>query len=212
MEMMNSFVVSRPVDESWLVLTDLERIAPCMPGAKLNEVEGNEYRGVVKVKVGPIAATYEGKATFVSLDSEGRVAVIKAFGRDLRQGNADAVITATLSPNGDSETTVDLVTDLSLSGKLASFGKSGIEDVAANVLRQFADNLEVLLAAEPSEVVRPADSGQPADGPRPIDSAEPEPMDLASVAMTPVLKRALPLVVVALVVVVVCLGLKRRRR
>jgi carbon monoxide dehydrogenase subunit G len=212
MEMMNSFVVSRPVDESWLVLTDLERIAPCMPGAKLDEVEGNEYRGVVKVKVGPIAATYEGKATFVSLDSEGRVAVIKAFGRDLRQGNADAVITATLSPNGDSETTVDLVTDLSLSGKLASFGKSGIEDVAANVLRQFADNLEVLLAAEPSEVVRPADSGQPADGPRPIDSAEPEPMDLASVAMTPVLKRALPLVVVALVVVVVCLGLKRRRR
>ncbi len=212
MEMMNSFVVSRPVDESWLVLTDLERIAPCMPGAKLDEVEGNEYRGVVKVKVGPIAATYEGKATFVSLDSEGRVAVIKAFGRDLRQGNADAVITATLSPNGDSETTVDLVTDLSLSGKLASFGKSGIEDVAANVLRQFADNLEVLLAAEPSEVVRPADSGQPADGPRPIDSAEPEPMYLASVAMTPVLKRALPLVVVALVVVVVCLGLKRRRR
>ena len=212
MEMMNSFVVSRPVDESWLVLTDLERIAPCMPGAKLNEVEDNEYRGVVKVKVGPIAATYEGKATFVSLDSEGRVAVIKAFGRDLRQGNADAVITATLSPNGDSETIVDLVTDLSLSGKLASFGKSGIEDVAANVLRQFADNLEVLLAAEPSEVVRPADSGQPADGPRPIDSAEPEPMDLASVAMTPVLKRAIPLVVVALVVVVVCLGLKRRRR
>ncbi|MCL1594073.1 MAG: SRPBCC family protein [Actinomycetia bacterium] len=212
MEMMNSFVVSIPVDESWLVLTDLERIAPCMPGAKLNEVEGNEYRGVVKVKVGPIAATYEGKATFVSLDAEDRVAVIKAFGRDLRQGNADAVITATLSPNGDSETTVDLVTDLSLSGKLASFGKSGIEDVAANVLRQFADNLEVLLAAEPSEVVRPADSDQPADGPRPIDSAEPEPMDLASVAMTPVLKRALPLVVVALVVVVVCLGLKRRRR
>lgn len=212
MEMMNSFVVSRPVDESWLVLTDLERIAPCMPGAKLNEIEGNEYRGVVKVKVGPIVATYEGKATFVSLDAKGRVAVIKAFGRDLRQGNADAVITATLSPNGDSATTVDLVTDLSLSGKLASFGKTGIEDVAANILRQFADNLEALLAVEPSGVVRPTDPRQPAAGPRPIDSAEPEPMDLASVAMTPILKRAVPLVVVALVVVVVCLGLRRRRR
>ena len=149
MEMVNSFVVSRPVDEAWLVLTDLERIAPCMPGAKLTEVEGNEYRGVVKVKVGPIVATYDGQASFVSLDTEGRVAVIKAFGRDLRQGNADAVITATLSPQGDAETNVALVTDLSLSGKLASFGKTGIEDVAANLLRQFSDNLEALLADEP---------------------------------------------------------------
>ena len=212
MEMVNSFVVSRPVDEAWLVLTDLERIAPCMPGAKLTEVEGNEYRGVVKVKVGPIVATYDGQASFVSLDTEGRVAVIKAFGRDLRQGNADAVITATLSPQGDAETNVALVTDLSLSGKLASFGKTGIEDVAANLLRQFSDNLEALLADEPLGVVRSTESGEPAGGIRAVDSAEPEPLDLAAAAMTPVLKRALPLVGLALVAVVVWLTLRRRCR
>ena len=94
--------VDVPVDEAWEVLTDVERIAPCMPGAQLQEIEGDEYRGIVKVKVGPITAQYKGAATFVEKDDAGHRAVLRAEGRDTRgQGNANATITATLAPDGD---------------------------------------------------------------------------------------------------------------
>src|SRR5438552_8839137 len=102
-----------------MVLTDLERIAPCMPGAELQEVQGDEYRGVVKVKVGPITAQYKGTATFAERDDEGHRAVIRAAGKDTRgNGNASATITATLAPQG-AGTKVVVVTDLSVTGKVA---------------------------------------------------------------------------------------------
>src|SRR3954464_15821244 len=102
MELSNQFTVDVPVDRAWAVLTDLPTIAPCMPGAQLQEVEGEEYRGIVKVKVGPITAQYKGKATFVERDEPGRKLVLLAEGRDTRgQGNATATITATLEPAGD---------------------------------------------------------------------------------------------------------------
>ena len=97
MELTNEFRVDRPVDETWNVLTDVERIAPALPGAQLQEIEGDEYRGIVKVKVGPITAQYKGKATFVEKDDTNHKAVLKAEGRDTKgQGNASALITATL--------------------------------------------------------------------------------------------------------------------
>jgi carbon monoxide dehydrogenase subunit G len=211
-EMDNSFVVARSVDESWRVLTDLERITPCMPGAQLTEIEGDEFRGLVKVKVGPIVAKYVGAASFRTLDEEGLVAVIDASGRDQRQGSANAVITATLRAQGESATVVNLSTDLSLSGKLASFGKGGIEDVAANVLGQFAANLEAMLADETADTAPGTDAVLPETRVRGIDSAEPEPMDLAAVAAAPMLKRVVPVViVVALIVGVVLCGLRRRK-
>jgi uncharacterized protein len=142
MELTNDFEVAVPVDEAWTVLTDIERIAPCMPGAQLQEVEGDEYRGIVKVKVGPITAQYKGKATFVEKDDSGHVAVLKADGRDTRgQGNANAVITARLEPAGDG-TKVSVHTDLTVTGKVAQFGRGVLADVSAKLLDQFVENLE----------------------------------------------------------------------
>src|SRR5438270_6281337 len=121
MELTNEFRVGVPLHEAWTLLTDVERIAPCMPGAELQEIEGDEYRGVVKVKVGPITAQYKGKAHFVERDQAGGRAVLRAEGRDTRgQGNANATITATLRPDGDG-TLVSVVTDLAISGRVAQF-------------------------------------------------------------------------------------------
>src|ERR1700759_2934431 len=102
MQLKNDFHVSVPIDAAWAVLTDLERIAPCMPGAELQEVEGDEYRGVVKVKVGPISAQYKGTARFVEKDDTQHRAVLLAEGRDTRgQGNASAPVTALAVPDDD---------------------------------------------------------------------------------------------------------------
>src|SRR5690349_15619451 len=112
MKIEDQFRVNVPFEQAWNVLLDVERIAPCMPGAQLQEVEGDEYRGIVKVKVGPITAQYKGKATFQNLDVDNHVAVLRAEGRDTRgQGNANATITATLTADGDG-TAVEVVTDL----------------------------------------------------------------------------------------------------
>ena len=102
MELTNDFRVGVPVERAWEVLTDVELIAPCMPGAQLQEVEGDEYRGIVKVKVGPVTAQYKGAARFVEKDEAARRIVLRAEGRETRgQGNAAATITAQLQPDGD---------------------------------------------------------------------------------------------------------------
>ena len=156
MELTNEFRVSVPVEDAWAVLTDVERIAPCLPGAQLQEVEGDEYRGIVKVKVGPITAQYKGKATFQRKDDDEHVAVLKAEGRDTRgQGNASALITATLTPDGDG-TEVKVVTDLTITGKVAQFGRGVLVDVSGKLLTQFVECLENdLLSGAPS-----ADAGE----------------------------------------------------
>jgi uncharacterized protein len=142
MELSNEFVVSTGVDEAWALLTDVERIAPCMPGAELQEVEGDEYRGIVKIKVGPITAQYKGKATFVELDKDSRRAVLRAEGRDTRgQGNANANITATLVPEGEG-TRVKVVTDLTITGRAAQFGRGVLADVSTKLMGQFVSCLE----------------------------------------------------------------------
>src|SRR5881227_4312456 len=142
MELTNDFRVAVPPSTAWDVLTDVERIAPCMPGAQLQEVEGDEYRGVVKVKVGPITAQYKGAASFVERDDTNLKAVLKAEGRDTRgQGNASATITATLAADGDG-TRVTVVTDLHVTGKVAQFGRGVMADVSSKLLGQFVDCLE----------------------------------------------------------------------
>src|SRR5207302_1927520 len=154
-ELTNEFSVSVPVDEAWAVLTDLERIAPCMPGAELQEIEGDEYRGVVKVKVGPITASYKGVATFQERDDAARRAVIKAEGRETRgQGNASATITATLVPDGDG-TRVAVITDLTVTGKVAQFGRGVMADVSAKLLGQFVESLEVTVLGAPTAGTAP---------------------------------------------------------
>ena len=146
MELTNDFVIDRGIDETWNILNDLEFIAPCMPGAQLTEIEGDEYRGLVKIKVGPITAAYKGKASFVEQDAENHVAKLKAEGRDPRQGNANAMVTATLTEVAADQTNVEIHTDLGLSGKIASFGRGAIEDVSKKILGQFVENLRAKLA------------------------------------------------------------------
>ncbi len=142
MELTNDFTVDVPLDEAWAVLTDVARIAPCMPGAQLQSVEGDEYRGVVKVKVGPVTAEYKGKATFVERDEAAHRAVLRAEGRETRgQGNASATITAQLEPAGTS-TRVSVTTDLAISGRVAQFGRGVLADVSTKLLGQFVDSLE----------------------------------------------------------------------
>ena len=142
MKIEDSFRVEVPVEEAWKVLLDLERIAPCLPGAQLTEVEGDEYRGTVKIKVGPITAQYKGVAKIEEADEANRKVVLQAEGRDTRgQGNASATVTATLVPDGDG-TTVNIDTDLNITGKVAQFGRGVMADVSSKLLGQFADNLK----------------------------------------------------------------------
>ena len=147
--MNNEFEVDRPIGEAWVVLTDVELIAPCLPGAQLEEIEGNEYRGFVKVKVGPITAQYKGKATFVEKDDVNYKAVLKGEGRDSRgQGNANAMITAQLTEIGTGRTKVSVNTDLTVTGKVAQFGRGVMADVSEKLLRQFVDNLETKVLSQ----------------------------------------------------------------
>ena len=150
MELSNEFEVAAGIDEAWTVLTDLERIAPCLPGATLKEVADvdgtTEYRGTVKVKVGPVQATYKGEAHIVEADrGAGRVLLVAA-GREARgQGTASASIEAILTErDGDDGpiTHVGLVTDLSITGKVAQFGRGVLGEVSGKLLDQFVQNVE----------------------------------------------------------------------
>jgi uncharacterized protein len=220
MELTHEFEVGVPIQEAWTVLTDLERIAPCMPGAQLTEVEGEEFRGNVKVKVGPITAQYKGVAKFIEKDQSGHRAVIDAQGRDTRgQGNANAVITATLAPQGTG-TRVNVLTDLKLTGKVAQFGRGAIADVSGALLDQFVNCLEhdllgvdagpagpgaeVVTAAAVGPAAEPASPAAPAapDGVRKIDGPDAAAVDLLSVAGGTIAKYVLGAVVVVAVVVV----------
>jgi carbon monoxide dehydrogenase subunit G len=220
----NEFTVGVPIDRAWAVLTDLEGIAPCMPGAVLTGAEGDVYSGKVKIKVGPITSEYAGTARFTERDEVNHRAVIDASGRDVRgAGNAAAAITAQLRAEGSS-TVVSVDTDLKISGKIAQFGSGMIKEVSTKLLGQFVDCLEGKLAADvpvpsaPATATPMADErvadGPAAEGPAataesaPVGraftpSAEPAPLNLMSIAGSSVYKRLLPLVAVIVVIVAV---------
>jgi hypothetical protein len=229
MQIDHEFTVSVPIDQAWAVLTDLEGIAPCMPGAQLTGVEGDVYTGRVKVKVGPVTSEYAGTAQFSEKDDTAYHAVIDAKGRDSRgAGNASALITARLRPDGSS-TVVSVNTDLRISGRIAQFGSGMIKEVSAKLLGQFADCLEGKLAGSPALATpatgeaggtpgaATADAGAaagtaPAAGAAPAASAgqapaqtpaqeEPAHLDLMKIAGASVYKRVIPLVIVLLVIV-----------
>ena len=223
MELTNEFHVSVPIDVAWAVLTDLERVAPCMPGAELQEVEGDEYRGIVKVKVGPITAQYKGSARFVEMDDDQHRAVLLAEGRDTRgQGNASATVTAVAIPDNDG-TTVSIVTELAITGKVAQFGRSVMGDISAKMLGEFADKLEADVlsqgsGSEPKEPVTEsagenktsAEDSDPSSV-RTIHSAPAKPVDLLGTAGPSVLKRVAPLAVVLSLVLLLWRRHRRRR-
>ena len=151
MQLENSFTVPVPVDEAWRVLLDIERIAPCMPGAALDSVNGDDFTGRVKVKLGPINLTYQGKASFIEKDEAAHRAVIDARGKDQRgNGTAAAVVTARLKAEG-SITRVDVLTDLNITGRPAQFGRGVMTDVGNKLLGQFADKLAAQLGEGTAE-------------------------------------------------------------
>jgi hypothetical protein len=178
MELSNEFVVPVAVDEAWVLLTDVERIAPCMPGAELQEIDGEEYRGIVKVKVGPITAQYKGKATFVEKDDAAHKAVLRAEGRDTRgQGNANATITATLVSEGGG-TKVTVVTDLAITGRAAQFGRGVMADVSSKLLGQFVTCLEKNVLGAGAEAAS-ASGGAAAEAP-PAETGEAAPAEVGA--------------------------------
>jgi uncharacterized protein len=151
MELINEFTVNVPIEKAWVTLTDVELIAPCLPGAQLQEVEGETYRGQVKVKVGPILAQFKGEAHFVEKDDVNHKAVLRGKGRDLGgKGNADALITAQLTEATSTSTKVVVTTDLNITGKVAQFGRGALADVSNKLLVQFVDNLETTVLNQPA--------------------------------------------------------------
>ncbi|MFM8389027.1 MAG: SRPBCC family protein [Actinomycetota bacterium] len=213
MEPLNhTFTVPVPIAEAWNVLTNVERIAPCLPGAQLQEVEGETYRGAVKVKVGPIQAQFKGQASFVEKDDVNYKVVLKGEGRDTGgKGNASAVITAQLTAIDTASTQVNVNTDLSITGKVAQFGRGALADVSDKLLAQFSDNLNNLIASEPAAaapVPAPtpaADSGQPVV--RKIDAPEVAPINLIEAAGGTIIKRALPVVAGVAVLVLLLIAI-----
>jgi carbon monoxide dehydrogenase subunit G len=152
MKINNEFTVSVPVQQAWDTMLDLQRVAPCLPGAAIQEDRGDgEYAGTMKVKIGPITANYKGTVKVEEADEENRRAVLKASGRDARgQGTASATIVSTLLEEGD-DTTVRVETDMHLTGRAAQFGRGIAQDVATKMLEQFADCLEREISGGPEE-------------------------------------------------------------
>lgn len=161
MELEHEFSVPVGAKEAWNVLLDVERIAPCMPGATVLDVRGDEFTGTVKVKVGPISMTYKGDAKFVEKDEANGKVVVEAAGKETRgSGTAKATVTATLTPTADEVTSVRVLTDLAVTGRPAQFGRGMLQDVGGKLIGQFANRLAETLqqdAAQP-EPAGPVDA------------------------------------------------------
>jgi carbon monoxide dehydrogenase subunit G len=210
MDLVHEFTVPVPVDDAWRILTDVERIAPCLPGAQLQEIEGDTYRGIVKVKVGPIQAQFKGQASFVEQDHVAHRVVLKGEGRDTTgKGNAAALITAELTSLTASSTSVKVLTDLSITGKVAQFGRGAMADISDKLLAQFVENLNTLIGEQqaspaPAAPAPAAATTEEDEAPqvRKIDAPEAEALDLLSVSSGAIVKRAIPVVIAIAAVVI----------
>jgi carbon monoxide dehydrogenase subunit G len=235
MKIDNSFTVSVPVERAWEVLTDLEGVSLCLPGARVTGVEGEVYKGEVRVKVGPVVSEYAGTAQFIEKDDALHRAVINAKGRDSRgAGNASALITMQLRADGD-HTAATVDTDMKISGKIAQLGGGMIKDVSEKLLGQFVECLEAKFAtAEPSgapvtpptpespsaiptvetPAATPTSKSPVATAPPPPTRQQPEsapPLDLMALAGGTVAKRFLPVLLAVVVVVAIVVYLIVRR-
>ncbi|MFI6305085.1 SRPBCC family protein [Amycolatopsis thailandensis] len=188
MRLDHEFTVPAPVDEVWKAVVDPERVAPCMPGATITEVDGDAFKGTVKVKLGPISLLYKGAGHFVEKDAEAKKVVIKASGKDARgAGTASATVTLTLSER-DGVTHGAVATELAVTGKPAQFGRGMISEVGGKILDSFADCLSGKLATTPEPEERP-----PLKAVKPV--AEGEAIDLMEYAGESVVKRVAPVLV-----------------
>jgi len=198
MELHHEFTVPVPVDDAWQTLLDIERIAPCMPGATVEEYDGKTVTGSVKVKVGPITVTYKGTAVFEEQDETAHRMVLIASGRETRgQGTARATVTGSLTGR-DGGTAVSVRTDLTVTGRPAQFGRGVMAEVGDRLVGRFAQCLSERLVEPAGAVAQPPQ--------------ETEPLDLFRTAGVPVAKRAAVAVAAVVVVAVVFAWVRRWRR
>ncbi|PXY27592.1 SRPBCC family protein [Prauserella muralis] len=236
MRLDHEFTVPAPIDEVWKAVLDPERVAPCMPGATLSSVEGDTFKGTVKVKLGPVSLLYKGSGEFLEKNESERKLVIKASGKDARgAGTAAATVTVTLAADGDS-TKGTVGTDLNVTGRPAQFGRGMISEVGGKILDTFAANLADMLggagkdttpgqaeqpatasgagaAAPQAEAEKPKlESVKPA-GEAPQQAREAEAIDLFDYAGASVAKRLAPVVagLAALFAVIAIVRALRRR-
>ena len=220
-QIVNEFTVNRPIEEAWPIICDVERIAPCLPGAQLEEIEGDVYRGRVKVKLGAVTTQFKGEAKFVERDDEAHTAKLHGKGRDTGgRGNAEADIHAVAESLSPTSTKCTVTADLHITGKVAQFGRGIMGDVSKKLMDQFAANLNTMLdeeTTEPAPAEAPA-AEAPAAAPdaeapaqptvRKIDGPAADPIDMADMAGPALLKRAAP---VALVLLLLLFLLRRKR-
>ncbi len=196
MDLENSFTVPADVETAWKTLLDVEAITPCMPGATLESVNGDEFTGNVKVKLGPVSMVYGGQARFVSKDDATHTAIIEGLGKESRgTGTAKANVTIKLAAQDPMVTRVDVTTELIITGKAAQFGRGVMQDVAGRLVTQFAGNLEQVIGAR----AQAAAGGADAPAPAPIKTADS--INLLGTAGAPILKRVIPVVIGIAVVV-----------
>jgi carbon monoxide dehydrogenase subunit G len=216
MELNHEFSVPVPVDDAWRTLLDIERVAPCMPGATVEEYDGKTVTGAVKVKVGPITVTYKGTAVFEEQDEAAHRMVLTASGRETRgQGTARATVTGTLSER-DGGTAVSVRTDPTGTGRPAQFGRGVLAEVGDRLVGQFAQCLSEKITGPdaPTPVQEPAGAEAGSAEAKPVQGkpAEAAPLDLLRTAGVPVAKRAAAGIAALGLVVLGFLGLWRLRR
>jgi hypothetical protein len=233
-ELDNSFTVPVPPEKAWDVLLDVERIAPCMPGASVQSIsdDGNQIEGQVKVKLGPLSLTYKGTAKFTDKDQANQAIAIEATGKETRgAGTASANVQATLKP-GDAagSTLVAIHTSLNVTGRPAQFGRSLLPEVSGKLIAQFASNLEALIASDNTtavaaeETASPEADGTAADssgGATPVATATPAPapvmkqeesLNAFKFVVVPILKRVIPVAAVGAAVAIVIRRLFGKRK
>jgi uncharacterized protein len=222
-ELDNSFTVPVPPEQAWDVLMDVERIAPCMPGASVTSVEGDEITGQVKVKLGPLSLSYKGTAKFTEKDQANHTIAIEASGKETRgAGTASATVHAALKPaDTEGQTLVSIHTSLNVTGRPAQFGRSLLPEVSGKLIGQFATNLEAMITADgatatetPAEGAPAAESTEAPSGeatatatPTPTQSAavlprQEDSLNLIKLVGVPVLKRVIPIAAVAALIAV----------
>src|SRR5829696_5181459 len=210
MKINNEFTVGVPIQQAWDIMLDLQKIAPCLPGAAIQEEkDSGEYDGTMKVKIGPITANYKGTVKVEEADEENHRAVLQATGRDARgQGTASATIVSTLQEEGGDSTKVNVETDMKLTGRAAQFGRGIAQDVATKMLNQFAECLEREISGGPGEGAVVSDGGTSgaaasaattgqagAEQAAPREREEPEAFDIGAASQEAILKRVGPVLV-----------------
>lgn len=198
----HEFTVPVPIEQAWAALLDVERVAPCLPGATLDIVEGEEFTGRMKVKVGPITVTYRGTARFEDVDKDAYALTLAASGKEARgSGTAAATVTARLTPSDDA-TSVKVETAFNVTGRPAQFGRGVMAEVGAKLIDTFATNLAELLGEPHGEErhlaavpeIAEEEDVRPSGTLRTSRTPDEEALDLLEIAGAPLLKRIAPIV------------------